>query len=123
MSGQYIFLDDIRNPLRTTHVKIPQYPYTIVRNYKEFCKAVEDYYNLVGEAPCFVTFDHDLDCEHYNPDYKEKYKEKTGFDCAKWLIEFCIKKNLDFPEYMVHSMNPTGKKNIISLIESFKKTR
>jgi hypothetical protein len=124
MRGQFIFLDDIRTPLGTTHVTIPNYPYTIVRDYWEFCIAVEEYYKDIGEAPCYVTFDHDLNCIDYieNPDYDGR-DEKTGFHCAKWLIEFCEKYNLDFPEYGVHSMNPIGKENIVSLIESYKKVK
>lgn len=122
MNGQCIFLDDIRSPWTTTHVKIPRHPYTIVRTYEEFVRAVEGHYEFIGEAPKFVSFDYDLDMEHYNPDYKGDYKEKTGLDCAKFLIEFCEEKKLDFPEYIVHSMNPVGTKNIISLIESYKRS-
>lgn len=122
MTGQYIFLDDIRTPLGTTHVKIPNYPYTIVRNYNEFVKSVQEYYDLVGDSPVFVTFDHDLSDTQYvlNPDYSDP-NEKTGFHCASWLIYFCRDNNLDFPEYMVHSMNPKGKENIIGWIESHRK--
>lgn len=124
MRGQFIFLDDIRTPLGTTHVTIPNYPYTIVRDYEDFCIAVEEYYRDTGEAPCYVTFDHDLSELQYieNTDYNDP-NEKTGFHCAKWLIEFCDKNNLDFPDYGVHSMNPIGKQNIISLIESYKKNQ
>jgi hypothetical protein len=135
MDGQYIFLDDIRNPWSVTHVKIPFLPYKIVRNYNEFVKAITAYYNAIDKLPEFITFDHDLCDQHYRPSmydpdehYSEYYDngtftEKTGYCCAKWLVEFCMEKNLDFPEYFVHSMNPIGKENIISLVESYKKSR
>lgn len=124
MKGQFIFLDDIRTPLGTIHVKIPNYPFTIVRSYNEFCNVIQEYYSNIGEAPSFISFDHDLSELQYieNPNYNDP-NEKTGFHCAKWLIEFCEKNNLVFPDYMVHSMNPIGKQNIISLIESYKKVK
>jgi hypothetical protein len=42
--------------------------------------------------------------------------EKTGYDCAKWLVEYCVEHGLKFPEYVVHSMNPVGKENILSYV-------
>lgn len=97
-------------------------PYTICRNYEQFVVAVERYYKHIGKAPELICFDHDLDAEHYDPDYKGDYKEKTGFDCAKWLCEFCAENDLKFPPYIIHSMNPVGAANIESIIQSFKKS-
>jgi hypothetical protein len=82
--------------------------------------------------PVEIAFDHDLGHEHYQAyhaaakpghgviDYSS-FKEKTGLDCAKWLIEHCNEKNLPFPKYYVHSMNPIGKQNIINAVNSFKR--
>ncbi len=52
----------------------------------------------------------------------DKYTEKTGYDCAKWLVEYCMNKGVKHPPYMVHSMNPVGKQNIISYVESYNKS-
>jgi hypothetical protein len=124
-----LFLDDIRLPKQVTWVDLPLVEWTIVKNYDEFAKTV----TKLG-LPTFVAFDHDLSAEHYrqsmyNPDghYSNYYtdgtfKEKTGYDCAKWLVNYCDTKHLPFPEYCVHSMNPIGKSNIISLIDSYKKS-
>lgn len=124
-----LFLDDERLPHRVTWVKLPAGPWTVVKNYKDFVSYVTKH-----GMPLFVSFDHDLAEEHYRPSmydpdkhYTKYYtdgtfKEKTGYDCAKWLIEYCMDNNLKFPEYAVHSMNPIGKDNIISLIENFKKS-
>ena len=60
--------------------------------------------------PDFISFDHDLGWE------------KTGYDCAKWLVEFCLDKNLILPEFQVHSQNPVGKENIEALLNNFKKS-
>lgn len=128
-----LFLDDIRMPDDVVWVKLPQVEWIIVRNYNEFVKEV-----LTNGIPNIVSFDHDLGFEHQrdyfnvqkNPDkiidplklnYK-KYKEKTGYDAAKWLVEYCIDKNVSFPEYYIHSMNPIGARNIESYIQCYLKS-
>ena len=48
--------------------------------------------------------------------------EKTGYHCAKWLIEYCIDNNEKLPaEIYIHSMNPAGSMNIKSLFETYYK--
>lgn len=118
----YIFLDDERFPKDVKWTSIPDLPWTIVRDYNNFKVLIE----LKGYLPEFISFDHDLSLQHYanlckdESDYY-KYTEKTGYDAAKWLIKYCAEKNFKLPEYTVHSLNPVGAKNIISLLESFKK--
>lgn len=120
----FLFLDDERNPSQVNWIDIPLTQYVIVRNYNSFCNAIINYFNESGKLPEFITFDHDLSdfdaANSSNPDIKPR--EKTGFDCAKWLVEFCIQNNLRMCEYQVHSMNPIGRENIISYIESFKRS-
>jgi hypothetical protein len=97
--------------------------YSLVRNYQEFV----DLITLRG-IPKFVTYDHDLADKHYGHGLKnddipyDQYAEKTGYDCAKWLVDYCMKKGVKHPPYQVHSMNPVGKQNIISYVESYNKT-
>ena len=113
-----LFLDDERLPQRVTWVNLPAGPWSVVRSYKEFCE-----YITKNGLPYFVTFDHDLSIEDQNKNPATmQFKEKTGMDCAKWLVEYCIVNNLPFPAYEVHSMNVIGKMNIKSYIESFKST-
>lgn len=123
----FLFLDDIRNPKEVTWERIPfGVQWDIVRNYDKFVKTVEE-----KGLPVFVTFDHDLADEHYpksSEDYlkgvdSSKFREKTGFDCAKWMVEYCEENALPFPEFRCHSMNPVGKKNIVSYIASYKKSK
>ena len=119
-----LFLDDVRVPTDVTWVYIPAYQhYSLVRNYKEFV----DLITLRG-LPKFVCYDHDLaDC-HYGHGLNNdeipygEYKERTGYDCAKWLVNYCMERGIKHPHYVVHSMNPIGKKNIESYIESYNKT-
>ena len=123
----YLFLDDERFPQDVTWVKLPPHNWTIVRNYADFVRTIEN-----KGLPAEIAFDHDLGFEHYAAlhtaskpgngiiDYSS-FKEKTGLECAKWLIVFCLEKNLPFPKFYVHSMNPIGKQNIISAVNSFKR--
>jgi hypothetical protein len=122
MAKTFLFLDDIRFPIDVSlyitkqhkHIFINE-RWIIVRNYKEFC----DYIEKKGVPDC-VAFDHDLADEHYYNN--ETFKEKTGYDCAKFLKDWCEEKNLSYPELIIcHSMNPIGKKNIYDVFKNVKK--
>ena len=126
-----LFLDDVRNPDDVTWEHFPRDELTlIVRNYEAFVQQV-----LTSGVPLFVCFDHDLADEHYVAMLKENEldpvkqletivdygKEKTGYECAKWLVDYCAEKKKKFPKYIVHSMNVVGKDRIINYIENAKK--
>lgn len=121
-----LFLDDYRNPqdcLSYMHKRIGadnavyHGDWVVVKNYKEFT----DYIKHNG-VPRVVSFDHDLGDEHYLLgcaefcDWEEYYRadnrQETGYDCAKWLVDYCKNNNLDLPICIVHSMNPVGTENI-----------
>lgn len=107
-----LFLDDYRNPNKFLHdVRV----WEIVKNHKEFVRIIER-----RGLPQFISFDHDIADEHYTAKDYGTYTEKTGYDCAKWLVEFCMKTNQPLPEYQVHSMNPVGRKNIQTLLDNYK---
>ena len=119
-----LFLDDVRLPNHVTWVDLPpNQHYSVVRNYQEFV----DLITLRG-IPKFVTYDHDLSDDHYGHGLRgdnipyDQYAEKTGYDCAKLLGDYCMKKGVKHPPYQVHSMNPVGKSNIISYVESYNRT-
>lgn len=119
-----LFLDDERSPDKVTWVTIPDmHKILVVRNYDQFVECIETH-----GLPEFVCFDHDLaDC-HYaamlqdtNPMAPFDYgSEKTGFDCAKFLVNHCADNGYKFPKYVIHSMNPIGKERISSYIENGK---
>ena len=116
-----IFLDDVRVPTDVTWANIPvDQHYSVVRSYKEFV----DLITLRREVPKYVCYDHDLAMAMYRIDEipYNSYDEKTGYDCAKWLVNYCMERGIKHPPYVVHSMNPIGKKNIESYIESYNKT-
>jgi hypothetical protein len=118
ISNYNLFLDDVRLPNHVTWVPLPENQhYSLARNYQEFV----DLITLRG-LPKFVTYDHyGHGLRGDNIPY-DQYAEKTGYDCAKWLVDYCMKKGVKHPQYQVHSMNPVGKQNIISYVESYNKT-
>lgn len=130
MSKYNLYLDDFRSPKQsyqiTNHKAYLFYDWVVVRNYEEFVDKI-----IKFGIPDICSFDHDLADEHYNPDlygsetYDEVYdtfESKTGFDCAKWLINYCIDNNLKLPRsIMIHSQNIAGSANIKSLFETYYK--
>jgi hypothetical protein len=92
-----IDLDDIRNPKSEG--------WEIIRNF-------DDFVNLINEfgIPDEISFDHDLG-----------ENEKTGYDCAKWLCEYCWTNGIPIPTWNVHSANPVGRDNIVQLIQNYEK--
>lgn len=122
-----VFLDD----LRTIDMVYPEFDsneWVIVRDFHQFV----NYINKYG-IPEFVSFDHDLGFEHtrffFNNGGHENppdpidgdFKEKTGYDAAKWLVEYCMDNNVKLPKFSVHSANPTGAKNIREYLKNAEK--
>lgn len=120
-----LFLDDLR-VLEEAHSYMMddiylQDDWVIVRNYDQFCEYIKN-----NPLPDLISFDHDLADEHYDiNEYKsgvidyDKYKEKTGFECAKYLMQHCLDTKQELPNIIVHSMNYIGKDNILSYFRQF----
>jgi len=126
-----LFLDDFRTPqmaFNLTHDKrFNLLDWVLVENYDQFIKSVKKY-----GVPDLVAFDHDLGFEHYDLSsytdcltWEEYYissdREYTGYDCAKWLCDYCFDNNIKFPDYIVHSQNTVGATNIKKYIQNFLK--
>lgn len=128
-----LFLDDERVPYSPNGSHIDVYYYThddiyinhdwvIVRSYDQFI----DYITKNG-LPKIVSFDHDLSDEHYqylinhsDVNYN-KYTEKTGMECLKWLCEYCLDNNKKLPKCLIHTQNIIGSINMKKYIENFNK--
>lgn len=94
-----LYLDDIRTPPDSTWIK--------VESYEEFIAYIQ-----IEGLPDIISFDHDLG---YGTE-----EEKTGYDCAKWLINYILDNNINQKiNYVVHSANPIGRDNIIYLLNNF----
>jgi hypothetical protein len=127
-----LWLDDLRDPgdplwIEKSPLAEP-YEYIWVKNYIEFTTWIRD-----NGLPTAISFDHDLGDEHYAPEefWDDKYNdwlaaqnpvEKTGHDCAKWLVEFCMDNGLSLPTWAIHSANPVGALNIKMYLEGYQKT-
>lgn len=134
MNKTLLWLDDYRDPFDK---KIDWMVFSpIGRNVNViWVKTYDEFVNYITNhgLPDGISFDHDLADEHYRESMYDKdghysnyyndgtFKEKTGYDCAKWLTNYCLQNNIQIPTYGVHSANPIGKQNIISILETFKK--
>lgn len=90
-----LYLDDMRSTPKNFHR---------VYDYDEFVLFV----NAHG-LPAFISFDHDLGLG------------KTGYDCAKFLVDYCLDNKINTINFTVHSQNPVGKENIEKLLSNFNK--
>lgn len=126
-----LWLDDLRNPFLDDEGRVPKGDYEIiwVVCYLQFTQWISK-----NGLPDLISFDHDLAPEHYTPekywndyeaskDYQEKkallFQDKTGLDCAKWLVNYCVEKGGSLPEYKIHSANPVGADNIERCLFSY----
>lgn len=73
-----------------------------VMSYQEFT----DWIMIYG-LPDAICFDHDLG------------EELNGYDCAKYLVDYCMKHQLDIPKYGIQSANTVGKENIDMLLKNY----
>lgn len=104
-----LFLDDIRNPTdcllymqaKIQDIEIYHKEWQIVRSYDEFVAWIE-----TNGLPDFISFDHDLGLP------EEQTEELNGMSCAKWLVNYCLDNDLKLPDFVVHSSNPAGARNI-----------
>lgn len=116
MSKKILWLDDYRNPndwidyIKLVYPRMVKEPNVIiwVKSYYEFVEYITNY-----GLPDAIGFDHDLADESPN--------EKTGYDAAKFLVEYCLENNADLPEFESQSTNPAGRENILNLLNNFKR--
>jgi hypothetical protein len=112
--GILLWLDDVRNPHEDGWLVFsPITPNKVVwvKKYHEFVSWITE-----NGLPDGICFDHDLSDIHIN---KSTYKEMTGYDCAKWLVNYCIDNNKPLPLYNIQSANPVGKANIDAYLKHY----
>ena len=122
-----LYLDDVRTPKDPNNEWVDGIPqWEVVCNYDEFVAHIQ----LNGlDAYEVISLDHDLGDsamnEYYNnvhPNYTLDYSnitEKTGLDCAKWLVAESMGKGIPLPQIYVHSANPIGSANIMGYINNY----
>lgn len=97
-----LFLDDIRPP--------PNLDWVVVRNYDEFVAHI-----TANGAPEEISFDHDLDIQEHFDGKNYGIRERTGYDCAYWLVQ----NKIPVKKFRVHSMNPAGAERIRNLMNDY----
>ena len=113
-----IYLDDVRTPVDKD--------WTVVRSYDEFVSTVM-YIGL--ENIELISLDHDLGdtamaewhrnvYHNYTLDYNN-ITEKTGMDCAKWLVDQWLGGS-PVVDVVVHSANAIGSANIMGYINNYR---
>jgi hypothetical protein len=128
-----LWLDDIRDPqdniwlswMIDAGINPVEFNITWVKSYDEFTKWIKK-----NGLPGLICFDHDLGEDVAKGRVSKgmskrqarilKRETLSGFDCAKWLIEFCLDNELNAPEFKIQSANPVGAENIKGLIENFR---
>jgi len=114
-----IYLDDVRTP-------IDKQDWVIVRNYDEFVDKVSE----IGlDNIELISLDHDLGdtsmAEWHNNVYHnyilnyDNITEKTGYDCAKWLVEQWM-DGQPIVDVYTHSANAIGSANIMGYINNYR---
>lgn len=126
-SKNLLWLDDLRNPFEGKWIEefAPEYlnsgSIIWVLNYEEFIEWIRK-----NGLPQKICFDHDLGedvaiklvSKGVNKKKAREVKKlaKSGYDCAKWLVDYCIDHDLQIPDWNIQSANPVGKENINGLL-------
>lgn len=131
-----LWLDDIRDPFEKDGEWLIFSPLQGDRNFTTiWVKSYDEFVNWINEngLPDGICFDHDLGEDvaiemvknGTNKKVARKVKKElpSGFDAAKFLVNYCIDNDLDLPKYNIQSANPVGKDNINGLLQSFIKHR
>lgn len=112
-----LWLDDIRDPfvikewiyiiqyLKEEYLRIEDEPCEVqwVKTQIEFEKYIKE-----NGLPDLISFDNDLGIGN-----------GEGYDCAKWLVEYCMDNNVQLSKWFIHSANPVAKENIKNLLINF----
>jgi hypothetical protein len=101
-----LWLDDVRDPMTNDWLRYSPIGKDVdvhwVTNYQDFVDWI-----MIYDLPDAICFDHDLGSY-----------EETGYDCAKFLVEYCLNLDVLPPVYGIQSANPVGAKNIDMLLKN-----
>ena len=111
MKYTLLWLDDLRTPdnfhldrFSPIDCDLDELDVTWVKTEEEFKSYIQD-----KGLPVGICFDHDLG------------PGGSGYECAKFLVEYCLTHNLYTPLYEIQSMNPVGKRAIDCLLSNYHK--
>lgn len=127
VNKELLWLDDARDPFKNDWLifsPVNDYENVVwIKNYNDFVNYIEN-----NGLPYAICFDHDLSdfqALKFGTDMLDDVdlpeNEKTGLDCAKYLVDYCLDRNLPIPHYNIQSANPVGKANIDMLLKNYEK--
>ena len=64
---------------------------------------------VLNGLPQLICFDYDLG-----------HNKRTGYDSAKFIIDYCCQHNYNLPDWITQSKNVTGNKQINDLLNTYK---
>ena len=113
-----LWLDDIRDPYTgkfSVEVLYLKEVYLGIEPDTEKCKVQwvrtqSEFENYIKEngLPDLISFDNDLGIGN-----------GEGYECAKWLVEYCMDNNTELPKWYVHSANTVARENIENLLHNY----
>lgn len=110
-----IWLDDCRDPFAPGASWIKAYSpigtdvdVIWYQTFDEFENHIEKY-----GLPDAICFDHDLE--------EDSYDDRTGYDAAKLVVDYCMNNNVKLPKWNVQSSNPVGANAIRGYLNNFEK--
>lgn len=102
-----LWLDDLRDPNVDGWVE----KYSPIKGLVQvfWAKSFTEFMLYINEfgIPDAICFDHDLGLD------------ESGYDCAKYLVNLCMERDIDIPAFAIHSMNPVGKNNIEAILLNY----
>lgn len=119
-----LFLDDFRLPKDVTWIKLPEVEWHIAHDFRYFVNFLRRY-----GCPAIVSLDHDLHPSHNEEaankqlrgfDY-DNVNEKTGLECAIFLVRFCKENKFRPNQIYIHTLNPVGGINIQKVVSELYK--
>lgn len=115
--GVLVWIDDIRDPQEPTwqnwikkNFGTNDFDITWIKSYKKFVDFVDK-----NGLPSNISLDHDLG------DVEDPNNEKTGYDCAKYIVDYCMDNDRDIPNYRIQSDNGPGRENIDKYLQNYHK--
>ena len=109
-----LWLDDLRNP-RTQDWLLRYAPEFLTDGQVIWVKSYDEFIDWINNngLPSKIAFDNDLG--DATPD------EKEGYDCAKFIVEYCMDNNTILPDWTIQSANPVARVHIDSLLRNYLK--
>lgn len=115
-----IFLDDDRNLDDMTYMPFAniyfENEFSIVRNVEDFKKLLDS----TKEKINWVSFDHDLEPNHYNNLYQIAGKKGTGGEALEYFLNWVKMNNIQYNiKLNFHTMNWYGLKYMLNLFHKY----